>query len=289
MKIIIIGASGFLGHELLKDFSRFYDTMGTYCHHSVPQLHYLDITDSEKVISLLSSFNPDIVIYPAAQPWVDFCEQHPEESYTINVVGAFHVIDWCVQHNKKYVFVSSDYVFDGTSGPYSEEDFVHPLNVYGKHKLAVEQYIFQTQVQGLIVRTTTVYGWESAGKNFVVKFIKTLQEGKEFILPSDQYATPTYVEDLSRAIVSLVQKNVTGIYHASGPQYMSRIEFAQCIAKIFSLSPLLIKGVSTSDLKQVALRPLYAGLKTDKIQRLGISFLPPVQALTLMKIRIHNL
>lgn len=284
MKVLIIGASGFLGNELYYDFSENHETFGTYCSHPVQQLLPLDITSKEDVDKLLSLLQPDIVIQPAAQPWVDFCEQQPEESYKTNVQGAMHVIDWCAEHQKRYVFVSSDYVFDGRQGPYSEDAPVYPLNVYGNHKFLVEQYVQKKlEALGLIVRTTTVFGWESAGKNFVAKFIRTLQEGKEFTVPNDQYATPTYVHDLSHAILMLTEKNASGIYHAAGPEYLSRLEFAECIADVFSLQKLLIKGITTQELKQPALRPLHAGLKTEKIQKQGITFKTPVEALHIMK------
>ncbi len=285
MKILIIGASGFLGQELYQDFSENHETFGTYCNHPAHQLLKLDITKKEDVNTVLSLVNPDIVIQPAAQPWVDFCEQNPEESYKTNVQGAYHVIEWCAQNQKKYVFVSTDYVFDGKNGPYNEDAAVQPLNVYGQHKLLVEQYVQEKLgVLGLVARTTTVYGWEAAGKNFVAKFIKTLQEGKEFTVPKDQFATPTYVKDLSHAIVTLAEAGKSGMYHTAGPEYMSRVEFAQIIANVFNLNKELIKGISTPELKQPANRPLNAGLVCKKIeQEFGFHFRKPSEALQYMK------
>jgi CDP-6-deoxy-D-xylo-4-hexulose-3-dehydrase len=285
MKVLIIGASGFLGQELYQEFSENHETFGTYCNHQTHNLLKLDITKREDVNAVLSLINPDIVIQPAAQPWVDFCEQQPEESYKTNVQGAYHVIDWCQQHKKKYVFVSTDYVFDGKNGPYTEDAAVQPLNVYGQHKLLVEQYIQEKlSKSGLIARTTTVFGWESAGKNFVAKFIKTLQEGKEFTVPKDQFATPTYVEDLARAIRALVEAEKSGIYHTAGQEYMSRVEFAEIIADIFNLNKSLIRGISTAELKQPANRPLNAGLVCKKAeQEIKFYFKKPSEALQYMK------
>ncbi len=285
MKILIIGASGFLGNELYHDFSEHHETFGTYCHHHVPQLLPLDITKQEDIEKVLSLIHPDVVIQPAAQPWVDFCEQHPEESYTTNVQGAMHIIDWCALHQKRYVFVSTDYVFDGRQGLYTEDAPVYPLNVYGSHKLLVEQYTQKKLGKlGLIARTTTVFGWEAAGKNFVAKFIKTLQDGKEFTVPKDQYSTPTYVEDLSRAICTLVEAGKYGIYNTAGPEYMSRTEFAEIIADVFGLQKSLIKRISTAELKQAANRPLKAGLVCKKIeQEIGFTFRTPFDAVQYMK------
>lgn len=285
MRVLIIGASGFVGNALLHDFAEQHDVFGTYCHTKLPGLLYLDITDKACVEKVLSTVQPDIIIQPAAQPWVDFCEQQPPESYKINVQGAEYVIDWCENNKKRYVFLSTDYIFDGNNGPYTEDAVPNPLNIYGKHKLAVEEYIRQKlNVLGLIVRTTTVYGWERAGKNFVEKFIKTLQEGKYFTVPNDQYATPTYVGDLCRAIIALVEEQKSGIYHAAGPEYHSRVAFAEIVADVFFLPKTLIRGISTKDLQQAARRPLAGGLKTRKIEReLDIHFQSPREALSFMK------
>ncbi len=285
MRILIIGASGFVGGQLFHDFAKHHDVFGTYCHAPQSHLLFLDITDKASVEHLLSTLKPEVVVQPAAQPWVDFCEQQQEESYKINVQGALQNIDWCAAHQKRYVFLSTDYVFDGTNGPYAEDASCNPLNVYGKHKLLVEQYVQKTLGSlGLIVRTTTVFGWEAAGKNFVAKFIKALQEGKPFTVPNDQYATPTYVGDISHAIIALIEAQKSGIYHAAGPEYLSRVAFAEIVADVFSLPKTLINGISTKKLQQAARRPLAGGLKTTKIEReLGIHFQSPRQALSFMK------
>lgn len=285
MRILIIGASGFVGGTLFHDFAESHEVFGTYCHTPQSHLHLLDITNKASVERLLSTLNPEVVVQPAAQPWVDFCEQQPEESYKINVQGAMNIIDWCAAHQKRYVFLSTDYVFDGKEGPYSEDALCNPLNVYGKHKLLVEEAIKKTLGNlGLIIRTTTVYGWEAAGKNFVQKFIKALTEGKEFVVPHDQFATPTYVGDLSRAILALIEAQKSGIYHAAGPEYLSRLEFSEIVADIFSLPRSLIKGISTKELQQAAQRPLAGGFKKTKIEHeLGLRFQSPREALFLMK------
>lgn len=285
MRVLVIGASGFIGSILFRDFAESHEVFGTYCHTPQSSLQFLNITNKASVEHLLSTLNPEVVVQPAAQPWVDFCEQQPEESYKINVQGAMNIIDWCVAYQKRYVFLSTDYVFDGNDGPYAESASCNPLNVYGKHKLLVEEAIQKTLGNlGLIIRTTTVYGWEVAGKNFVQKFIQALSEGKEFVVPNDQFATPTYGEDLSSTIVALVEAHKQGIYHAAGPEFLSRVAFAEFVADIFSLPRSLIKGVSTQELQQPACRPLRGGLQTIKLYKEpGIRFRSPREALSLMK------
>ncbi len=285
MRVLVTGASGFLGNALFHDFQENHDVFGTYCHTKAPGLLFLDITDKQNVADVLALVEPDVVVQSAAQPWVDFCEQKPEESYSVNVIGAQHVIDWCASHGKRYISVSTDYIFDGKKGNYVEDAIPSPLNVYGKHKLLVEQYIQEKLgVLGLICRTTTVYGWEKAGKNFLAKFVEALRAGREFTVPKDQFATPTHVDDLSHAIITLIEKHTSGVYHTAGPTYMSRVAFAEEIASVFGFDKRLIKGVSTPELKQPANRPLLGGLDCTKIQQeFGVVFREPRVALEAMK------
>lgn len=284
MKVLIIGASGFVGNELYAAFCH-HQVFGTYCKTPVPEMTPLDITHKEEVERVLDSLCPDAIIQPAAQPWVDFCEQNSQESENINFNGAQYIIDWCQKNKKYYLFMSTDYVFDGKNGPYKEDALTHPLNVYGMHKLRVEQEILKKLPDtGCIARTTTVYGWEKAGKNFVAKFIKTLEEGKESPVVCDQFATPTYVVDLAHAVVRLLEEKKIGIYHTAGPKYMSRLAFAEQIATVFGLNKELIRSISTEELKQSAQRPRKGGLICQKIEReLGIRFKTPFDALEEMK------
>ncbi|MBI5003373.1 NAD(P)-dependent oxidoreductase [Candidatus Woesearchaeota archaeon] len=284
MRILIIGAGGFIGNELYAAFHG-HKVFGTYCKTAVSGMTKLDITDKEEVERVLETMQPDVILQPAAQPWVDFCEQHPKESEKINFNGAQHVIDWCRNNQRYYLFLSTDYVFDGKNGPYQEDASTHPLNVYGMHKLQIEQEILRKLPSlGCIARTTTVYGWEVAGKNFVAKFIKTLEEGKESSVVCDQYATPTFVSDLARALVLLTEAKKTGVYHTAGPEYMSRLEFAEKIALVFGLDKHLITSISTEALKQPADRPRKGGLVCTKIEtELGMVFKAPFAALEEMK------
>ncbi len=284
-KILIIGASGFLGTVLYTDFSKDHHVVGTYFTHREEYLTHLDITNKNELEHFLNTIKPDVILQPAAQPWVDFCEEHHDESYKINVQGAQHVIDWCSNNGAYYLFLSTDYVFDGAAGPYTEVAVPSPINVYGRHKLAVEQYaLAKHPLKSCIVRTVGVYGWEKAGKNFVTYLIKTLHDKKNVFVPVDQDGTPIHVSDLSAAIQLLIQHKKTGIYHAGGPENISRYDFSLLIAKIFGCDSSLIKGVPTSALRQTANRPKKAGLISTKIQKeFGIMFKNPYDSLVMMQ------
>jgi glucose-1-phosphate cytidylyltransferase len=284
-KALIIGASGFLGTLLYNDLQKEYDVVGTYCRHQEPGMLYLDVKDKEQVHRVLDEVKPDIVIHPAAQPWVDFCEENPVESHIINAQGAKHAVDWCAREGAYFLFISTDYIFDGKTGPYVEDAQPGPLNVYGKHKLEVEEYMGATIPNtGCIVRTVGVYGWEKAGKNFVSRLVRTLHEGKEIHVPNDQLATPVHAADLSKAVRSLVRHGKAGVYHAGGPQNLSRYDFSLVIADVFSCNKDLIKGLPTSALGQKANRPKLGGLVSAKIgQELGVEFRGPRSALVTMR------
>jgi glucose-1-phosphate cytidylyltransferase len=284
-KVLIIGASGFIGTLLHKEFSRDMDVVGTYNQHPQDGLLQLDMTDRDAVHRLLDEVRPEVVIQPAAQPWVDFCEENPDVSHAVNVKGAQHVIDWCAEHHVYYLFISTDYVFDGQAGPYLEDAMTEPLNVYGKHKLDVERYISEKlPTLGCVVRTVGVYGWEKHGKNFVARLVRTLREGKEITVPSDQIATPIHAADLATAIRVVVEKRKAGIYHAAGPTNLSRYDFSLIIAEVFGCNTSLISSVPTSELGQAARRPLRAGLVNRKMQEeFGVVFRDPRSALTQMK------
>ena len=141
---------------------------GTYCTHPVDGLRQLDMRDVAAVQRLVAEVRPELIIQPAAQPHVDWCEDHVQESYDINVAGTRNLAEAARAAGARYVFFSTDYVFDGAAGPYAEDAATDPPNVYGRHKLEAERLIAATLQDYLIVRVCGVYGFERQGKNFVM-------------------------------------------------------------------------------------------------------------------------
>jgi len=266
MKILIIGASGLVGSHLLQACqSRGWDVLGTYHTFAQPGLIPLKLTDSDEVRSLIQKSQPDVVFLPAFRSHVDYCEQNPEETYQINVVGSLTVARAVGNVGAKLVFYSSDYVFNGNAGPYRETDEPDPICVYGRQKLEVEQKIAELLDNYLILRITVVYGYEAQAKNFVVRLITNLKNGQTMKVPQDQVGSPTLVDDIAEASCRLVEAGATGIFHVAGPDLMNRYQFAMEVAKVFGLSTENIVPVMTSDLGQVAPRPLNAGMKCDRL------------------------
>jgi dTDP-4-dehydrorhamnose reductase len=266
MKSLVIGASGCVGGILYQDFRKLGETQGTYCEHPAEELVQLDITNGASVGRTLDQFEPDLILQPAAQPNVDWCEDHPVESYRINVEGTSNVVTAARVSGAKYVFFSSDYVFDGKAGPYREDDIPHPIQVYGQHKLDAERVIQEQLTNYLILRVHGVFGWERQGKNFVARLVQLLSQGKTMTVPSDQIGSPTYAPNLSEALRELVQKDCRGIYHLVGSTVIDRYSFARLAADAFGLDAKLLIPKTTEELNQKAPRPLRGGLRIDKAQ-----------------------
>jgi len=266
MKILIIGASGLVGSHLLQACQRRgWDVLGTYHTFAQSGLIPLKLTDSDEVRSLIQKSQPDVVFLPAFRSHVDYCEQNPEETYQINVAGSLNVARAVGDMGAKLVFYSSDYVFNGNAGPYRETDEADPICIYGRQKLEVEQKIAELLDNYLILRITVVYGYEAQAKNFVVRLITNLKNGQTMKVPQDQVGSPTLVDDIAEASCRLVEGGATGIFHVAGSDLMNRYQFAMEVAKVFGLSTENIVPVMTSDLGQVAPRPLKAGMKCDRL------------------------
>jgi dTDP-4-dehydrorhamnose reductase len=228
-------------------------------------------------VALLREVKPEVVFFPAAEPNVDWCEVETDAAYRANVAPAIQALETTSSMNAKFVFFSSDYVFDGAAGPYDETAATAPLSAYGRQKLEVEKRVLDAGAT--VVRTTTVFGSEQPpGKNFVLRVVAKLRAGEAVTVPSDQFSTPTWAEDLARGTIAAAQH--PGIWHVAGPDYLSRDRFAVLIADVFGLDASLIRPVLTSELHQAARRPMRGGLRTDKLRQLsGIVFSSTREAL----------
>jgi dTDP-4-dehydrorhamnose reductase len=265
MRVFIVGASGFVGRILFEYLSREHEAYGSFYSNPVERLIHLDMTDLKAVKEILTSLKPDVIIHPAANPNVEYCEEHPMETWQVNVEGSKNLIGIAREIGAKFVYFSSDYVFDGANGPYSEDDVPNPINEYGLQKLAVEKLINSLD-NYLIIRITVVYGLELRGKNFVMGLIKNLKNGDFTKVPCDQIGSPTYANNMVQAVKELIEADKTGIYHVAGTDVMDRYTFAKNVAEIFELDEDLLIPVTTNQLGQKAKRPLKAGMKVDKVQ-----------------------
>jgi len=269
MKIFISGASGLVGGQCLKVLSEKHEVIGTHLSFPTPHTHYFNTLELDNPHNFdVLAWAPDIILHCGALTHVDYCESNIEESYLKTVQSTQNLLALSEQCNAQFILLSTDYVFDGASGPYTEEEPTHPINVYGQHKLKAEKLVLQHADKHLILRITNVYGDEIRNKNFVARILSTIQENKPLSLhlPIDQFATPTNAFDIARAIQCLIEDNKSGIYHISGTDFMNRVELAQNVLKYFPEYAYNLTTVKTVDLNQAAKRPLNGGLLSVKFK-----------------------
>ncbi|MDZ4837346.1 MAG: dTDP-4-dehydrorhamnose reductase [Candidatus Melainabacteria bacterium] len=265
MKHLVVGASGQIGGAIYKSLvEKNQDVLGTYYTQPARGMRKLDINERSRVFKLVKEVSPDVIYACAGLTNVDRCEGDAKESFKVNVVGAANLVEAANRVGAKLVLLSSDYIFDGDRGPYDVNDLANPLNVYGYHKLLMEQHVATVCESYLIVRTTIVYGWEVVGKNFIARLIHKLSQRQKIKVPNDQFGTPTYNRNLARTLIELVGRDQSGVFHLAGSTSIDRYGFAIKAAQIFGLDTRLIQACPTAELKQKARRPLKAGLKLDK-------------------------
>lgn len=253
--IVVIGANGMLGHDLLEVFSG--DVRGF-------DLPEIDITDLESVRKTLLTLRPRLIINAAAYTDVDGCESRVDQAMAVNGEGAGLLALTAREIGAKLVQVSSDYVFDGGKGsPYLEDDPVGPLSIYGESKLAGELNAAMAP-EYLIVRTQWLYGIH--GKNFVETMLRLAREKSELAVVDDQIGSPTFTRDLALAIKALLDKGCSGIYHAANSGFCSWNEFAKAIFAAEGLA-ITVKPMTTAELNRPANRPLYSTLDCGKLER----------------------
>lgn len=268
-RVLVIGASGQVGEHLANALrARRADVVGTRFSQDLAGMPQLDARDPAAVEALLDEVEPDAIVVPAAQPNVDLCEREPEVTYDVNVRGTAVLGAAAARRGLRMVWLSTDYLFDGTSGPYPENTPARPIQEYGRQKLAGEHFLLAAVPDVLIVRTNVVYGWERQGKNFVQRLVKVLSTGEPMRAPVDQFSTPTYAPNLAAIVAELLERGVTGVVNVSGPDWTDRHTFASEAARAFGLDPEAIARVSTPELNQHAARPLKAGLTGDRVRAL---------------------
>ena len=256
MRILITGANGQLGTELMKVLEG-YEVHGF-------NKDQLDITNPNNVRECMENIEPDVVIHCAAYTNVDGCESNVDLAYKINASGAGYVATECLKIGAAMVYVSTDYIFNGKKGqPYYEFDKPNPINTYGKTKLAGEEIVRSTLKRHYIARTAWLYGTQ--GKNFVKTMLQLAETQKNINVVNDQTGSPTNVLDLARAIKLLIESKKYGTYHVTNSGSCTWYEFAK---KIFELRGIEIEvnPLTTDQLDRPAKRPKNSVLKNFNLE-----------------------
>ena len=291
MKVAVFGANGLLGQKLMSEINSSYKIIAfgrdkrSNIFSDEIDYHQVDITDSADVNDAIKREKPGVIVNAAAYTNVDGCEANKEECWKINVEGVENLAKAARRADAKLIHISSDYVFDGTSGPYSEEDKPAPTTYYGKSKLASENNVIGSKAKYAIIRTNVLYGHAFPAKaSFVRWVIDELSKGNEIRVVNDQYNNPTLANDLAACILRIIQLDAEGMFNYAGSDYFSRFEFAQKISVKFNYSSELIFPISTEDLGQLAPRPKKGGLRTEKARdSLGLKIFGVDHGLEVMK------
>ena len=293
-RLLIIGASGFIGQHLLQRLQSFpeHQVSGTY-HTTMPQIqgcswHQVDVTDPEQLGEVFQLTRPEVVAHLAAMADVNQCQRMPQQSIEINVRGTEYITRLCALHRAKLVFLSTEYVFSGDQGYYREDDSPQPTTHYGQTKWEAEQAVAREAERWSILRTSLVYGWPMAANrsNLVTRLLESLRSRRPFYGYTDMYRSPVYVEDVVGGIIKLVQGDYPGVHHVAGPEWVNIGEFARAVAEVFDLNQDALMLVPAPSEEMDNPRPRRLGLdSTRTVRLLGIQPVDMVSGLKQMQIK----
>lgn len=288
-KILITGSNGLLGQKLvyallnLKEFYVFATSVGE--NRLIKKEGYvyqtLDITNKKQIENIFSDTLPDVVINTAAMTNVDVCESQNDACWKLNVTAVQNIIDVLTELKTKHtnykpqlIHLSTDFIFDGTSGPYREDDKPNPLSFYAKSKWESEKLVQSSSLKWCIARTIIVYGVvDNMSRTNIVLWAKdSLSENKKINVVDDQFRSPTLAEDLAQGCILMAQKGAEGVYNISGKETFSMLELVYRVADYFGLDKSLVTPIKSATLNQAAKRPPVTGFVISKAMReLGYS------------------
>lgn len=257
MKVLVTGANGQLGYDVVKELQK----QNIECYGATRK--DFNIIDFKATENFITNYMPDAIIHCAAYTAVDKAEDEPELCYKVNAEATENIAKICKKISAKLLYISTDYVFDGTkNGFYEVDDKTNPINVYGKSKLLGEIAVQRILKKYFIVRISWVFG--EHGNNFVKTMLRLGKEHKEINVVSDQYGSPTYTADLAPLLVEMIKTDRYGIYHATNEGVCSWAEFAEEIFKIAKMN-VKVNYITTAEYKTMATRPLNSKLSKKRI------------------------
>ena len=272
-KLLITGASGFLGWHLCQIAKQEWEVYGTYFSHTleIPGIKMLkvDLVDFQELKQIFDAVQPAAVIHTAAISQPNFCQTHPDESHAINVTASCNIAGLCADSSISCAFTSTDLVFDGLNAPYRETDPVCPVNIYGEQKVMAEEGMLKRYPMTAICRMPLMFGNETpTATSFIQPFIQTLKQGKELNLFIDEFRTPISGKTAAKGLLLALEK-VNGLIHLGGKEIISRYDFGRLLVEVFQLAPDGLKGCQQKDVKMAAPRPSDVSLDSSKAFSLG--------------------
>jgi dTDP-4-dehydrorhamnose reductase len=276
-RILLTGSNGLLGQKLVDLLIQQEGIDLTATARGENRLPYsdgytyqsMDITDRQQVLDVISEVRPDVVIHTAAMTDVDKCELQKDACWAQNVQAVEYLVEACRASDTFLLHVSTDFIFDGTAGPYDETAEGNPISFYGWSKYAAEKVVIHSDLRWAIARTVLVYGiaHDMSRSNIILWVKKSLEDGKNIKVVTDQWRSPTLAEDLATGCYLIADKEAEGIFNISGKEVLTPYDMAIKTANYFGLDKSLIAQADASTFTQTARRPPRTGFTLDKSQR----------------------
>ena len=271
-RMLVTGASGFLGGHLCRLARKEWEVFGTYnLHLEMPAgvaKAQIDLRDRKALLGAIKEIKPAVIIHAAALQ-TDDCERHPELAQQVNIDSTLHITEWAAKNNCRIVYVSSDMVFDGSRGMYNEDDGTEPVNEYGRTKMVAERVVQEFCENSVIVRLPLLYGFPTAGGTcFMATMLGKLNRNQTVQAYFDQFRTPGLVQNMAEALLEIAASDFTRTLHIAGITRVSREELARQSAQYAGLDLNLLQAVSMHDHAMAAARPTDVSLDTTKASSL---------------------
>ena len=270
-KILVTGSAGLIGTQIVKDLLDNHKQVYSCYNKTKPELGiitHLDLTKKDDIVNTMNRIKPDVVIHLGAMTDVELCETETELAKKINTDATEILALESEKHNTFFVYMSTDYVFDGKVGMKKENDKTNPINFYGKSKLDGERVFKKITTPNVIVRTSTPFGIHSKKISFPIWVKKNLELEKEISVVVNQYTSPSYVPNISKMIIEIMERKITGIIHLAGATKISRYDFAVQICKIINANKQFLKLIKMDQMDWKAQRPADSSLSVSKANKI---------------------
>ena len=270
-KILVTGSAGLIGTQIVKDLLDNHKQVYSCYNKTKPKLGiitHLDLTKKDDIVNTMNRIKPDVVIHLGAMTDVELCETETELAKKINTDATEILALESEKYNTFFVYMSTDYVFDGKVGMKKENDKTNPINFYGKSKLDGERVFKKITTPNVIVRTSTPFGIHSKKISFPIWVKKNLELKKEISVVVNQYTSPSYVPNISKMIIEIMERKITGIIHLAGATKISRYDFAVQICKIINANKQFLKLIKMDQMDWKAQRPADSSLSVSKANKI---------------------
>lgn len=272
-RLLIIGGSGLVGSTLINYGSQDFELYATFNKNKIPfenvNSYQIDLLqDRLEIKKLIKKIAPHVTVHTAAHPSVDLCETDPKIADILHIEVTNDIALVCKEIESKLLYLSTDAVFEGElNKKYVENDLPNPVNHYGYTKLEAEKIVLAASSSNVVLRTAVIYGWHKKSR-FSNWILQSLFQNKIVDPFVDQYNTPTLVDDLVKAIIAIINRNIGGLYHSTGKTCLNRYDFALILADVFGLNKKLIKPTTSQEKKQQAPRPVSTCLDSNKLEKI---------------------